>query len=114
MVAETMAAADRLDADGISADVIDVGTLAPLDMATILSSVDKTGRCLIVHEAPLTGGFGADIAARLAEHGLLSLQAPVRRVTGYDTVPPLPRLEHLYVPSTDRVVDAAREVLAYG
>lgn len=113
MLVETMAAADRMAQDGVTADVIDVGTLSPLDMDTILRSVEKTGRCVIVHEAPLTGGFGAEIAARLAEHGLLSLQAPVKRVTGYDIVPPLPRLEHLYLPSVERVVSAAREVLAY-
>ena len=101
-------------ADGVSADVLDVATLSPLDMTTILRSVEKTGRCVIVHEAALTGGFGAEIAARLAEHGLLSLAGrPVKRVTGYDTVPPLPRLEHLYMPSTERVLAAAREVLAF-
>ena len=91
-----------------------MATLTPLDMETILRSVEKTGRCLIVHEAPLTGGFGGEIAARLADQGLLTLQAPIKRVTGYDTVPPLPRLEHLYIPTTERVVAAAREVLAYG
>ena len=113
MLVETMAAAERLATDGVTVDVIDVATLSPLDSDTILRSVEKTGRCVIVHEAALTGGFGAEIAARLAERGLLSLQAPVRRVTGYDTVPPLPRLEHLYIPSSDRVVAAAREVMAY-
>ena len=113
MLVETMAAAERLAHDGVTADVIDVATLSPLDSDTILRSVEKTGRCVIVHEAALTGGFGAEIAARLAERGLLSLQAPIKRVTGYDTVPPLPRLEHLYIPSSDRVVAAAREVMAY-
>ena len=113
MLVETMAAAERLAEDGVTADVMDVGTLSPLDIDTILRSVEKTGRCVIVHEAALTGGFGAEIAARLAERGLLSLQAPVKRVTGYDTVPPLPRLEHLYVPSSNRVIAAAREVMAY-
>jgi pyruvate dehydrogenase E1 component beta subunit len=114
MLVETTAAAETLAADGVTSDVIDVGTLTPLDMGTILRSVEKTGRCVIVHEAALTGGFGAEIAARLAEHGLLSLQAPVKRVTGYDTVPPLPRLEHVYIPSPERVIAAAREVVAYG
>ena len=113
MVVETLAAAEQLAAAGVTADVLDVATLSPLDMATILRSVEKTGRCVIVHEAPLTAGFGAEIAARLAEHGLLSLRAPVKRVTGYDTVPPLPRLEHLYMPSTARVLAAARETLAF-
>ena len=113
MIVETLAAADTLASDGVGADVIDVATLTPLDMPTILQSVEKTGRCVIVHEAPMTSGFGAEIAARLAERGLLSLQAPVKRVTGFDTVTPLPRLEHLYMPSKDRVLAAAREVLAF-
>ena len=113
MLVETMGAAEVLAADGVTTDVIDVGTLSPLDMTTILRSVEKTGRCIIVHEAPLTGGVGAEIAARLAERGLLSLQAPVTRVTGYDTVPPLPRLERHFMPSRARVVAAARELMAY-
>ena len=113
MTVETLAAADQLAVAGVTSDVLDVATLSPLDMTSILRSVEKTGRCVIVHEAALTGGFGAEIAARLAEHGLLSLQAPVKRVTGYDTVMPLPRLEHLYMPSTERVLAAARDVLAF-
>ena len=68
----------------MGAEVIDVGTLRPLDGETILRSVEKTGRCVIVHEAARTGGFGWEIAARLAEDGLLFLQAPVKRVTGYE------------------------------
>ena len=113
MVVETLAVAETLAADGVTCDVIDVGTLTPLDMDTILGSVEKTGRCVIVHEAPRTAGFGAEIAARLADDGLLALEAPVKRVSGYDIVPPLSRLEHLYMPSTERVLAAAREVLAY-
>ncbi|HJN42904.1 MAG: alpha-ketoacid dehydrogenase subunit beta [Vicinamibacterales bacterium] len=112
-VVETMAAAEALSRDGVGADVIDVGTLRPLDGETILRSVEKTGRCVIVHEAARTGGFGGEIAARLAEDGLLFLQAPVKRVTGYDTVIPLPRLEQHYLPSTKRILAAAREVLAF-
>jgi pyruvate dehydrogenase E1 component beta subunit len=114
MLTETLAAAQALAAAGVSPEVIDVATLKPLDMPTILTSAAKTGRCVIVHEAALTGGFGAEIAARLAEHGLLSLLAPVRRVTGYDTVIPLPRLERYYLPSIPRIVQAVRQVLAYG
>jgi pyruvate dehydrogenase E1 component beta subunit len=113
MITETLQAADDLAADGVSAEVIDVATLKPLDMATILASVDKTGRCIIVHEAAMTGGFGGEIAARLAEHGLLSLEAPVVRVTGWDTVVPLPRLEHHYMPSKKRILEAARTTLEY-
>jgi 2-oxoisovalerate dehydrogenase E1 component beta subunit len=113
MVKETLAAADRLHAEGVSAEVIDVATLKPLDAETILGSVEKTGRCVIVHEAALTGGFGAEIAARLAEKGLLSLQAPVERVAGYDTIMPLFKNEHHYMPSEARIVAAARRALAF-
>ncbi len=112
-MAEALGAAAALAEAGIEAEVIDVATLKPLDMATILASVEKTGRCVIVHEAARTAGFGAEIAARLAEAGLMSLVAPVRRVAGYDTVMPLPRLERHYMPSTGRVVAAAKQLMAY-
>ncbi|UWD92664.1 alpha-ketoacid dehydrogenase subunit beta [Ralstonia pseudosolanacearum] len=105
------AAADQLAQDGVLAEVIDVATLKPLDMETILASVAKTGRCVIVHEAPRTAGFGAEIAANLAEHGLYSLLAPVQRVTGYDVVMPLPRLENQYLPGVERIVAAVRKTL---
>lgn len=113
MLKETLAAAERLEQEGASAEVIDVATLKPLDMATILTSVAKTGRCVIVHEAPLTGGMGGEIGARLAESGLLSLLAPLQRVTGYDTVMPYFRLEAHYLPTEERILAAARKVLAY-
>ena len=113
MTRDVLAAADTLAADGVSATVIDVATVKPLDMATILAAVEKTGRCIIVHEAPLTAGFGAEIAARLAEHGLTSLLAPVQRVAGYDTVMPLPRLETHYMPSKARILAAARRALEF-
>jgi pyruvate dehydrogenase E1 component beta subunit len=113
MVLETLAAADQLAKEGIEAEVIDVATLKPLDGKTILDAVGRSGRCVIIHEAPLTGGFGAEIAARLADGGLLSLQAPVKRVAGFDTVMPLSKLEAHYMPSQARILEAAREVLAY-
>jgi pyruvate dehydrogenase E1 component beta subunit len=113
MLQETIAAADKLAVDGVSAEVIDVATLKPLDMTTILESVGKTGRCVIVHEAARTVGCGAEIAAGLAEQGLTSLLAPVQRVTGYDVVVPLSRLEHQYLPSVPRIVAAARAALEY-
>ena len=100
--------ADLLAAEGVMAEVLDVATLKPLDMETILESVTRTGRCVIVHEAAQTGGFGAEIAAGLAEHGLYSLLAPVRRVAAYDVVVPLARLESPYLPSVERIVDAVR------
>jgi pyruvate dehydrogenase E1 component beta subunit len=113
MVRETLAAADVLVAEGVSADVIDVATLKPLDEAAIIASVTKTGRAVIIHEAPLTGGFGGEIAARIAEKALTSLVAPIRRVAGYDTVMPLPHLEHHYMPSEARILEAVRHVMAY-
>jgi pyruvate dehydrogenase E1 component beta subunit len=88
-----------------------VRTLAPLDREGILASVQKTGRAVIVHEAPLTAGFGAEIAATISEHALYSLRAPIRRVTGWDTVFPLKRSESHYLPSVDRIVSAARATL---
>jgi pyruvate dehydrogenase E1 component beta subunit len=113
MVPEALAAADALAEEGVSAAVIDVATVSPLDMEPILSSIATTGRCIVVHEAPLRAGFGAEIAARLADEGLTSLLAPVRRVTGWDTVFPLARLEASYLPDRDRIVAVARDVLAY-
>lgn len=113
MVHEALRAAAALGERGIGAEVIDVATLKPLDSETVLGSVGKTGRCVIAHEAPLTGGFGAEIAARIAEGALTSLLAPITRVAGYDTVMPLLRLEQNYLPSAARIVDAAQRVMAY-
>jgi pyruvate dehydrogenase E1 component beta subunit len=113
MLKETLDAAEALAGDGVDAEVIDVATLKPLDMDAILDSVRRTGRCVIVHEAPLTGGFGAEIGARLAGEGLMHLVAPVERVAGWDTVMPLPRLEGRYMPSPDRIVAAVRRALEY-
>ena len=110
-VKECLEAADKLEADGISAEVIDVATLRPLDFDTIAESVSRTGRCVIVHEAPKTAGFGAEIAARLAHESMYDLVAPVERVTGYDTHIPLFRLEMKYLPSVDRIVTAAKRTL---
>ena len=114
MVKETLAAADELAARNIGAEVLDLATLKPYDEDAVLASVAKTGRCVVVHEAARTGGFGAEIAALIAERGLPSLLAPVVRVTGYDTVVPLPRLEQHYLPSVGRIVAAAREACRFG
>ena len=108
---ETLAAAEKLAGEGIEAEVINVATLSPLDTDTILASVEKTGRCVVVHEAARTSGFGAEIAARLAEDGLMSLEAPIVRVTGPDTIMPLPKSEHLYLPSVGQILEGARKVL---
>lgn len=110
---ETLAAAELLAEEGLSCEVVDLATLKPYDEDTIFLSVAKTGRCVIVHEAARTGGFGAEIAALLAERGLMSLMAPVIRVTGFDTIMPLPRLEEHYLPSVARVAAAARSVCEY-
>ncbi len=109
---EVLRAAEQLEAEGISTEVIDVATLSPLNDEPICASVEKTGRCIVVHEAARTGGFGAEIVARIADRSLTSLLAPVRRVTGYDTVIPLPRLEVKYMPGTRQIVDTAQEVMA--
>ena len=113
MTQDVLSVAGQLEERGVFAEVIDVATLKPLDMKTILDSVEKTGRCIIVHEAALSGGWGAEIAAQIAEHGLLSLLAPVRRITGYDTVMPLFRLEDRYLPSAKRIMNAVFEVMEF-
>jgi pyruvate dehydrogenase E1 component beta subunit len=113
MVHEVMQVAEQLEQQGISAEVIDVATIKPLDMDTILKSVEKTGRCVIVHEAARHCCVGAEIAAQLAEQGLLFLMAPVQRVTGYDTVMPLYRLEMEYMPSTARIMKAVKQTLEF-
>ncbi|WP_206956877.1 alpha-ketoacid dehydrogenase subunit beta [Trinickia acidisoli] len=111
MLQEVLRTAEQLAEDGIAAEVIDVATLKPLDLDTILASVTKTGRCVIVHEAPRTCGLGAEIAAAIAERGLYSLLAPIERVTGYDVVVPLFRLESQYIPSVARIMSAVKKTL---
>lgn len=111
MTKETRAAAEALAAQGVDAEVIDVRSLVPLDTDTILGSVERTGRAVIVHEAPKTAGFGAELSALISERCLYSLLAPVRRVTGWDTVFPLKRGEHLYLPSVERIVGAVRSTM---
>ena len=113
MVHESLAAADDLAEQGVAAEVIDVATLKPLDMDTILASVARTGRCVIATEAPRTCSYAAEIAANLAEDGLLTLLAPVQRVTAPDVVVPLSRLEHQYMPDKQRIIAAAKKALAF-
>jgi pyruvate dehydrogenase E1 component beta subunit len=112
MMKETRAAAERLAESGTSAEVLDLRSLVPLDVDAIAASVRRTGRAVVVHEAPRTAGFGAEIVAQIQERCLYHLEAPVARVTGWDTVFPLKRSEHHYLPSTDRIVAAAERVLA--
>ena len=113
MMHETLLAAETLAKDGVSAEIIDLATVAPYDVETIIESVEKTGRCVIVAEAVRTGGVASDIAAELAERCLLSLIAPVGRVTGYDTIMPYAKLEGRYLPSVERIVDEVRKVMAF-
>ncbi len=113
LVKETLAAADKLAKEGISAEVIDVATIKPLDIETILASVEKTGRCIIVHEAARTCGVGAEISAQVAEKGLMFLKAPIQRVTGYDTIVPYARLEKFYLPSEEVIIDAVQQVMEF-
>lgn len=111
MVHETLLAARALESDGISADVIDVATISPLDFDTIRRSVQRTGRCVIVQEAARNGGVASEISARLSETCLAWLKAPVQRVTGYDATMPYPRHEHLYMPGVDQIIAASRRTL---
>jgi pyruvate dehydrogenase E1 component beta subunit len=108
---ESLQAAEQLAEEGISCEVIDVATLKPLDIDTIINSVVKTGRCVIVHEAAKTCGLGAEISALLMENVLSDLLAPVQRVTGYDTIMPYFQLEKHYIPSVSRIKDAVMSIM---
>jgi len=96
-----------------SVEVIDLRTIYPLDTKTIIDSVKKTGRVVIVHEAPQTCGIGAEIIARINEKAFTSLEAPVKRVAGFDTVFPLSKMENHYLPDELRIKSAITEVLKY-
>jgi len=114
MMVPTLQAAETLQSEqSISAEVIDLRTISPLDRYTILESVKKTGRAVIIHEAPKNLGVGAEVAATLADSALDYLRAPVKRVAGFDTVVPLAKLEDYYLPNAGRVVKAALEVARY-
>ena len=112
-VRETLMAASTLEEHGVSAEVIDVATIKPLDMETILTSVKKTGRCVIVHEACRSFGVGAEIAAELSTEAFSELKAPVERVTGYDTTMPYYRMEDHYLPQPDDILKAALKTLSF-
>lgn len=113
MIKETLAAAERLAKEGIAAEVIDVATVKPIDIETIIASVEKTGRCVIIHEAAKTGGIGADISAQIAENALFSLKAPPIRVCGFDTIVPYARLEKYYLPGEQRIIDAVHQLMEF-
>ncbi|MDE2238210.1 MAG: alpha-ketoacid dehydrogenase subunit beta, partial [Elusimicrobia bacterium] len=113
MVQTCLEAAELLAGEGRSIEVLDLRTLTPLDLPALLASVEKTGRAVIAHEAPNAGSWAAELSALISERALLSLQAPVRRVGGWDIRMPLFRLEDYYVPDRERVADAARQTLAF-
>ncbi|MCX7115060.1 MAG: alpha-ketoacid dehydrogenase subunit beta [Gammaproteobacteria bacterium] len=100
---ETLLAAEELAKEGVDCEVIDVATIKPLDIETILASVIKTGRCVIIHEAAKTGGVGAEISALIMENAFSDLRMPVQRVTGYDITMPYFQLEKYYIPSVERI-----------
>jgi 2-oxoisovalerate dehydrogenase E1 component beta subunit len=105
-------AAREAEAEGIDAEVLDLRSLQPLDVEAVVRSVTKTGRAVVVHEAPRTCGFGAELSALVQERCFLHLEAPVSRVTGYDT--PFPyTLENEYLPRAPRILKALREIVAY-
>lgn len=108
---ETLQAAKQLESEGVSCEVIDVATIKPLDADTLLASVEKTGRCVIVHEGAKTGGMGAEISALMMEQAMTDLIAPVQRVTGYDIVMPYFQLEKHYLPSIHRIKTAVLSLM---
>jgi pyruvate dehydrogenase E1 component beta subunit len=107
-----MRAADQLGQEGISATVVDLRTLVPFDVETVVNAVAKTGRCVVVHEAPLSAGFGAEVVATLASEAFYDLDAPIDRVSAYDVPYPAGPLEGWYLPSVERVVAAARRTMS--
>jgi pyruvate dehydrogenase E1 component beta subunit len=113
MVHTALDAAGQAEKDGIDVEVIDLRTLAPLDLPAITRSVEKTGRAVVVHEAPKTGGLGGEIVASIVERAFLSLEAPIERVAGYDVPFPMPQLESYMIPDTERVLAAIRRVASF-
>ena len=114
MVGEAAAAAEILAAEGVDAEVIDLRWLSPLDLEPVLASVGRTGRLVVAHEAPLTGGFGGEIAARVAEVAFDLLDAPIRRVAAADVpIPAAPHLQAAVVPDATAIASAARDLVAF-
>jgi pyruvate dehydrogenase E1 component beta subunit len=113
MVRETLTAAEQLAGDQIDAEVIDLRSISPMDGEAIINSIRKTGRGVVVHEAPKTCGLGAEIIALINEKAFLSLQAPVERVTGFDIPVPLSKSEHYFLPNPKRIVMAVKKVMNF-
>ena len=113
MVREVVTAAEQLKGDKINSEIIDLRTISPMDVEAIIDSIRKTGRGVAVHEAPKTCGLGAEIIALINEKALLSLQAPIERVTGFDVPVPLMKTEHYYLPNPKRIVKAVKKVMSF-
>ncbi len=113
MVHRCLQAAAAAEEDGVALEVLDLRSLVPLDLETLVASVSRTGRAVVVHEAPLTAGFGAEISARLMENAFDELEAPVQRVTGWDVPYPTASMEFDYIPSVDRILLAVKKALEY-
>jgi pyruvate dehydrogenase E1 component beta subunit len=113
MVQRCLEAADGLDAEGVSCAVLDLRCLVPLDVDTLAEAVRSSGRAVVVHEAPMTLGMGAEIVARIVEGAFDRLEAPVLRVTGPDVPYPPASLEHVYLPNVERIAAAVRKVVTY-
>ncbi len=113
MVPVARKAADTLAAEKVEVEIVDLRTLAPMDSEAVLASVRKTGRAVVLHEAPKTCGLGAEVAATIGERALLSLKAPVLRVTGQDIIVPLPKSEDVYYPSPERLARAVRRAMEF-
>ncbi len=113
MLREALNAAEQLKGDKIDPEIIDLRTISPMDVESVVTSIKKTGRGVIVHEAPKTCGLGAEIIALINEKALLSLQAPVERVTGFDIPVPLMKAEHYYLPNPKRIAMAVKKVMSF-
>jgi 2-oxoisovalerate dehydrogenase E1 component beta subunit len=113
MVRTALEAADAAADEGWSLEVVDLRSLSPLDTAAIVASVERTGRAIVVHEAAMTLGMGAEIAARIQERAFYHLEAPVLRATGYDTPYPPAKLEEFWLPDVDRILDLVERSMAY-
>jgi len=113
MMNPTLEAVENLTAEGIDAEVVDLRTISPLDRATVIESIKRTGRACIVHEAPKSGGFGAEIIASVQEEAIVYLEAPIERVTGFDVPIPMLAREDLYLPNPPRIEEGIKSVVEF-
>ncbi len=114
MLVETLEAAQRAEQTGVSCEVIDVASISPMDHDTLVQSVKKTGRCLVIHEAARHCGVGAEIVATISERTFSCLKAPISRITGFDTIMPYFKNEHYYLPTVDKIAELIKETVAFG